>query len=280
MTTSDAPPVGRAGRNLPAAIGVGLGLGALVLGTLYSPARWTFVVVIAAASVVGTLEVVRALRQLGAQPPVVPVLVGGTAMVLAGYRYGAEEVFLALTLTSLACVLWRLAEPAAGLLRDVTAGVLTTAYVPFLVSFAAMLTVPGDGPRRITAFIATVVCSDVGGYAAGVLLGKHPMAPTVSPKKSWEGFAGSVLACATAGGVFFATLFAGTHWWEGVLFGLAVVCSATLGDLGESMIKRDIGIKDMGHLLPGHGGLMDRLDSLLPTAPVAWLLLTAFVPLP
>jgi len=280
MTTSEAPPVGRAGRNLPAAIGVGLGLGALVLGTLYSPARWTFVVVIAAASVVGTLEVVRALRQLGAQPPVVPVLVGGTAMVLAGYRYGAEEVFLALTLTSLACVLWRLAEPAAGLLRDVTAGVLTTAYVPFLVSFAAMLTVPGDGPRRITAFIATVVCSDVGGYAAGVLLGKHPMAPTVSPKKSWEGFAGSVLACATAGGVFFATLFAETHWWEGVLFGLAVVCSATLGDLGESMIKRDIGIKDMGHLLPGHGGLMDRLDSLLPTAPVAWLLLTAFVPLP
>jgi phosphatidate cytidylyltransferase len=280
MATSDAPAVGRAGRNLPAAIGVGLGLGALVLGTLYSPARWTFVVVIAAASVVGTLEVVRALRQLGAQPPVVPVLVGGTAMVLAGYRYGAEEVFLALTLTSLACVLWRLAEPAAGLLRDVTAGVLTTAYVPFLVSFAAMLTVPGDGPRRITAFIATVVCSDVGGYAAGVLLGKHPMAPTVSPKKSWEGFAGSVLACATAGGVFFATLFEGTHWWEGVLFGLAVVCSATLGDLGESMIKRDIGIKDMGHLLPGHGGLMDRLDSLLPTAPVAWLLLTAFVPLP
>jgi phosphatidate cytidylyltransferase len=280
MATSDAPAVGRAGRNLPAAIGVGLGLGALVLGTLYSPARWTFVVVIAAASVVGTLEVVRALRQLGAQPPVVPVLVGGTAMVLAGYRYGAEEVFLALTLTSLACVLWRLAEPAAGLLRDVTAGVLTTAYVPFLVSFAAMLTVPGDGPRRITAFIATVVCSDVGGYAAGVLLGKHPMAPTVSPKKSWEGFAGSVLACATAGGVFFATLFEGTHWWEGVLFGLAVVCSATLGDLGESMIKRDIGIKDMGHLLPGHGGLMDRLDSLLPTAPVAWLLLTSFVPLP
>jgi phosphatidate cytidylyltransferase len=106
------------------------------------------------------------------------------------------------------------------------------------------------------------------------------MEPTVSPKKSWEGFAGSVLACATAGAIFFATLFKGTHWWEGVLFGLAVVCSATLGDFGESLIKRDIGIKDMGHLLPGHGGLMDRLDSLLPTAPVAWLLLTAFVPLP
>jgi phosphatidate cytidylyltransferase len=143
-----------------------------------------------------------------------------------------------------------------------------------------LMTVPSDGPRRVTVFIATVVCSDVGGYAAGVLFGKHPMAPSVSPKKSWEGFAGSVTACAVGAAIMFATLFSGTHWWEGALFGLAVVCSATLGDLGESMIKRDIGIKDMGHLLPGHGGLMDRLDSLLPTAPVAWLLLTAFVPLP
>jgi phosphatidate cytidylyltransferase len=142
-----------------------------------------------------------------------------------------------------------------------------------------MMTAPADGPRRVTAFIATVVCSDTGGYVAGVLFGKHPMAPSVSPKKSWEGFAGSVLACTLAGAVFLTTLFDGT-WWQGVLFGLAVVCSATLGDLGESMIKRDIGIKDMGHLLPGHGGLMDRLDSLLPTAPVAWLLLIAFVAVP
>jgi phosphatidate cytidylyltransferase len=158
MTTSEAPAsTGRAGRNLPAAIGVGLSLGALVLGTLYSPARWTFMVVVAVASAMGTLEVVRALRQLGAEPPVVPLVVGGTAMVVSGYRYGADEVFLGLALTSLACVLWRLALPARGLLRDATAGVLTASYVPFLVSFAAMMTVPGDGPRRVTAFIATVV---------------------------------------------------------------------------------------------------------------------------
>jgi phosphatidate cytidylyltransferase len=280
MTTDAPASTGRAGRNLPAAISVGLSLGALVLGTLYSPARWTFVVVVAVASALGTLEVVRALRQLGAQPPVVPLLVGSTAMVVSGYRYGAGEVFLALALTAIGCVLWRLAQPARGLLRDVTSGVLTAVYVPFLVSFATLMTVPADGPRRVTAFIVTVVCSDVGGYVAGVLLGKHPMAPTVSPKKSWEGFGGSVLACTVAGAIFFATLFEGASWWQGVLFGLAVVCCATLGDLGESMIKRDIGIKDMGHLLPGHGGLMDRLDSLLPTAPVAWLLLTAFVPLP
>jgi phosphatidate cytidylyltransferase len=200
-------------------------------------------------------------------------------MVVLGYRYGAEEVFLGLALTVLAAALWRLGGPAAGTLRDVTSGAFTVVYVPFLVSFAALLAVPGDGPRRVTAFITTVVCSDTGGYAAGVLFGKHPMAPSVSPKKSWEGFAGSALACAVAGALNL-TLLLHVSWWQGVLFGLAVVASATLGDLGESMVKRDIGIKDMGHLLPGHGGLMDRLDSLLPTAPVAWLLLTAFVPLP
>jgi phosphatidate cytidylyltransferase len=258
---------------------VGLFLGGLVLGTLYSPARWTFVVVVAVAAALGTFEVVRALHTLGARPPVVPLVAGGAAMVVAAYAGGPEELFLGLALTAVACLVWRVGGPAHGLLRDVTAAVLTATYVPFLIGFAALMTVPEDGPRRITTFIVTVVCSDVGGYAAGVLFGKHPMAPKVSPKKSWEGFAGSVLACATGGSVLFVTLF-GAHWWQGLLFGLAAVGSATLGDLGESMIKRDIGIKDMGHLLPGHGGLMDRLDSLLPTAPIAWLLLAAFVPLP
>jgi phosphatidate cytidylyltransferase len=129
----------------------------------------------------------------------------------------------------------------------------------------------------VTAFIATVVASDVGGYAFGVVFGRHLMAPVISPKKSWEGFVGSTLACAACGALTVNLLLHGA-WWQGAVFGLATVCTATLGDLGESMIKRDIGIKDMGNLLPGHGGMMDRLDSLLPTAPVAWLLLSAFVP--
>ena len=278
--TPDSSPAGRsAGRNLPAAIAVGLSLGGLILATVYSPYRWSFVVVLVGASALGTSEIVRALRTLGAQPSMPPLVVGGAAMVVAAYRYGSAELFVGLALTVLGCVAWRLADPAEGVVRDVTASVFTAAYVPFLLGFAALLTVPADGPRRVTVFVATVVCSDVGGYAAGVLLGRHPMAPSVSPKKSWEGFAGSALACAGAGAVFFTTLFDASPLL-GAVFGLAVVGSATLGDLGESMVKRDIGIKDMGSLLPGHGGLMDRLDSLLPTAPVAWLLLTAFLPLP
>ncbi|MCW2779407.1 MAG: phosphatidate cytidylyltransferase [Frankiales bacterium] len=267
---------GRAGRNLPAAIGVGVGLGLLVTVPLFSPYRWLFIGVLVAAASLGTYEIVSALRRLGAAPPMVPLVVGGATMLVLAYTSGSEPLFLALALTVLACLVWRLADPAEGYLRDVAAAAFTATYVPFLMGFAALLTQGPDGPRRVTAFVATVVCSDVGGYTAGVLFGKHPMAPSVSPKKSWEGFCGSLLACAVAGAVFFATLF-DANPLLGVVYGLAVVGTATLGDLGESMVKRDIGIKDMGDLLPGHGGLMDRLDSLLPTAPVAWLLLTAFV---
>jgi phosphatidate cytidylyltransferase len=270
---------GRAGRDLPAAIGVGLSLGALILATLYSPWRWTFIGVLVLAVTIGTWEIVKSLRLLGALPPLPPLLIGGAATIVLAYREGAEALFLGLVLTVLACLAWRMADPAEGFLRDVAASTFTVAYVPFLAGFCALLAIPPDGPRRVTAFIAVVVCSDVGGYAAGVLFGKHPLAPSVSPKKSWEGFAGSALACALAGAIFFWTLF-DVSPLLGVVYGLAVVATATLGDLGESMVKRDIGVKDMGTLLPGHGGLMDRLDSLLPTAPVAWLLLAAFVPYP
>jgi phosphatidate cytidylyltransferase len=267
---------GRAGRNLPIAILVGLSLGAVILVPLYSPEPWTFVFVIVAAMGVGTYEVVKALRGLGAQPPLIPLLAGGAAMVWLAYDQGTESLFVALVLTVLASIVWRLADPAEGYLRDTAAATFTAVYVPFLISFAALLLVPSDGPERVTAFIATVVCSDVGGYAAGVLFGRHPMAPSVSPKKTWEGFIGSVIACGAAGAIFFDRLFDASPVL-GAVFGLAVVVTATLGDLGESMVKRDIGVKDMGTLLPGHGGLMDRLDSLLPTAPVAFLLLSLFL---
>jgi phosphatidate cytidylyltransferase len=122
-----------------------------------------------------------------------------------------------------------------------------------------------------------VVCSDTGGYATGVLFGRHPLAPIVSKGKTWEGFAGSVLFCSIAG-VLILTLTFHQAWWKGLLFGLAIVVTATVGDLGESMIKRDLGVKDMGDLLPGHGGVMDRLDSMLPCAAVAYLLLSGFAP--
>ena len=276
---------GRAGRNLPAAIGVGVGLGALVLVSLFV-VKAAFVVVVVGAVLIALRELSQAMSTAGTRLPLLPVAVGGAAMVVAAYVEGLEGLAVAFALTGLAVVAWPLVDSRAhdaplgsqgsGVVRDVTAGVFAALYVPFLAGFAALLLAADDGARRIVVFIVVTICSDIGGYAAGVLFGKHPMAPTVSPKKSWEGFAGSVLACALAGGLTVPLLLHG-RWWQGVLLGLVVVVTATVGDLGESMVKRDLGIKDMGSLLPGHGGLLDRLDSLLPTAPAVYLVLAATI---
>jgi phosphatidate cytidylyltransferase len=266
----------RAGRNLPAAIGVGVALAALIVVTLYV---WkpSFLAVVAAAVVIAVWELSNALKGERIRVPVVPVVVGALSVLGAGYAGGSEPMLVALTLTVLAILLWRLPENPDGYVRDVTAGVFVTMYVPLLAGFAALMLREDDGADRVVVFIAVTVLSDIGGYVAGVLFGRHPMAPTISPKKSWEGFAGSALFTAV-GGALLVTLLVDGLWWEGVVIGLAAMVAATLGDLCESMIKRDLGIKDMGSLLPGHGGMMDRLDSLLLAAPVTYLLLSWLVP--
>jgi phosphatidate cytidylyltransferase len=267
----------RAGRDLRAAIGVGVGLALVVIASLVF-ARHLFVLVVAAAVAVATVELAGALKNSGGvRVALVPVLVGGQAVVWLSWPFGLAGALSAFAVTMLACLFWRFREGADGYLRDVTASVFAVAYVPLLASFAAMLVVPEDGAFRVVCFILGVVLSDTGGYVAGVLLGKHPMAPTISPKKSWEGFAGSMIA-GMVGGALSLTFFVDGRWWQGVLFGAALVVASTAGDLVESLIKRDLGIKDMGTLLPGHGGLMDRMDSLLPSAAVSWLLLQLFVP--
>jgi phosphatidate cytidylyltransferase len=267
----------RAGRNLPAAIAVGILLGAAVLGVLLT-VRQVFIGVVALAVAVATWELAGALRRgAGIRVALVPVLVGGQAMLWLTWPFERVGLLAAFVVTILVCFVWRFRGGAAGYLRDLTASVFTAAYVPMFASFAAMLVVPADGAARVLCFLICVVCSDTGGYTAGIWLGKHPMAPSISPKKSWEGFAGSTVAGLTAGALTLSYLLPG-HWWQGLLFGAAIVVASTMGDLMESLIKRDLGIKDMGTLLPGHGGLMDRMDSLLPSAVVAWLLLRLFVP--
>ncbi len=267
---------GRSGRDLGSAIGVGLALGGVLLLSLliWRPA---FLLVLSAAVVISTIELVRALQKGRFRPPLTPVLVGGMGMVVLAWTRGPTGLVTGFLLTVLAVLLWRLAGGPARYLRDAAAGVLVALYVPLLAGFAVLMLVPDDGAARVIAFLVTVVCSDVGGFAAGVLFGKHRMAPTISPKKSWEGMAGSVLACMLAGVLLIGLMLDGP-WWGGLVFGAAIAVSATIGDLGESLIKRDLGIKDMGDLLPGHGGLMDRMDSLLPSAAVAYLLLAALVP--
>ncbi|MGY1749789.1 phosphatidate cytidylyltransferase [Modestobacter sp. SYSU DS0511] len=266
----------RAGRDLGSAIGVALGLGAVVIATLlvWRPA---FLLVITVAVLVSVVELGRALQAGGHRPPLPPVLVGAVAMMALAWTRGPSGLVVGFLLTVFAVVLWRLGDGPVGYLRDASAAVLVALYVPLLAGFAVLLLVPDDGVARVLAFIVTVVCSDTGGYVAGVLFGKRPLAESISPKKSWEGLAGSVIACVVVGVLLFTLTFHGP-WWGGVVFGIAIALTATLGDLGESLIKRDLAIKDMGTLLPGHGGLMDRMDSLLPSAAVAWLVLSLFVP--
>lgn len=264
----------RAGRNLPAAIGMGVGLGALIVITLFAY-RASFVVLVGVAAGYGCFELYRAYASRDVHITLLPVLAGGLAGLVAAWLRGPDGLVVAVLLTMCAVFVWRLGDGAEGYARDVSASLFALLYAPTLAAFAVLLAHPDDGAARVLAFVATVVCSDTGGYATGVLFGRHPLAPIVSKAKTWEGFAGSVLFCAAAGILFLVFTFH-EAWWKGLLFGLAIVVTATVGDLGESMIKRDIGIKDMGSLLPGHGGIMDRLDSLLPCAAVAYLLLSLF----
>ncbi|WP_078946482.1 phosphatidate cytidylyltransferase [Streptomyces sp. NRRL B-3648] len=272
-----APQKKSAGRDLSAAIGVGVGLGVVIVASLFI-VKAVFVGVVAVAVVVGLWELTSRLEERkGIKAPLVPLALGGAAMVVAGYVRGVEGAWVAMALTALATLVWRMTEPPEGYLKDVTAGVFAAFYVPFLATFVALMLTADDGPWRVLTFLLLTVVSDTGAYAVGWRFGRHKLAPRISPGKTREGLMGAVLFAMVAGALCMQFLIDDGSWWQGLVLGLAVAASATLGDLGESMIKRDLGIKDMGTLLPGHGGIMDRLDSLLPTAPVVWLLMVVFV---
>ena len=266
----------RAGRDLPGAVAVGLGVGLLALASLL---LWTpaFVMLVVAAAGLGVLELGTAFAAGGVRLPRPPLLLGTVVMLVAAWAGGAEDLVVGLVLTVLAVALWRLPEGPHGYWSAVGAGWFTALYVPFLAGSAVLLAREDDGPLRVVVFVLAVVLSDTGGYVAGVLWGRRPMAPSVSPRKSWEGFGGS-LVCACAGTAVTTALLLDGPWWTGAVVGATAAVAATVGDLGESLVKRDLGIKDMGTLLRGHGGVMDRLDSLLVAAPVVALGLAALVP--
>jgi phosphatidate cytidylyltransferase len=271
VSSAAQPRTSRAGRNLPAAIGVGVGLGILIIGSLVLRKELMLVIIVAAIGV-GVWELRRALAHVAIRVPFVPTLVGAVSMVLSAYQGGGQALIVTLGLTCVGILLWRIADGVLDAVRDIAGGFFVAVYPGFLAGFAALMLAAGDGARRIVVFILVTVLSDVGGYAFGVLFGRHPMAPSVSPKKSWEGFAGSVLTCVVGGAIAVQYLLH-APWWGGALLGVCTAIAATVGDLSESTIKRDLGIKDMSNILPGHGGIMDRLDSLLLVAPIAWALL-------
>ena len=284
MSTTGTAPEGtkpkgiKTGRNLPAAIGVGVALGGLALLTLLT-VKATFILYMGAALAVALHELDSALKTRDIKIPVIPVALGGAAMLTAAYWAAGNAIAAAFALTVVGILGWRMRKGTEGYVKDVSAGILAAAYLPLLGStVSAMLAAPNGGKRALTWIVLTI-CSDIGGYFAGITLargGGHKMAPIISPKKTWEGLSGSALATIAAGAIVLPTLLHG-YWWQGVIVGAAALAAAVLGDLAESMIKRDLDIKDMGSLLPGHGGILDRIDSLLICAPVVWLLLSLFL---
>jgi phosphatidate cytidylyltransferase len=267
----------RAGRDLPAAIAVGVLLGAMAIGVLlFAPIGW--LPVLAVAMPIATHEVVRRLREAGYALPLIPLLIGGQAMIWLTWPYGPAGLLGAYGGTIVVCMVWRLvghglSEQPVNYLRDISATVLLATWVPLFASFSALLIFQDRGGIRTFTVIATVVFADIGGYVAGVLFGKHLMVPAISPKKSWEGLGGSLLFGITAAVLSVAFLM-DKPAWVGVPLGLMLVITGVLGDLVESQVKRDLGIKDMGTLLPGHGGIMDRIDAMLPSAVAGWIVLT------
>ncbi|CRZ15058.1 CDP-diglyceride synthetase [Mycolicibacterium neworleansense] len=267
----------RAGRNLPAAIAVGVILGAMAIGTLLFAPMW-WLPLLAVAIAIATHEVIRRLREHGYALPVIPLLLGGQAMIWLTWPYGAVGLLGAYGGTIVVCMVWRLVgqgldQQPVNYLRDIAATILLATWVPLFAAFTALLIFADHGGARVFTIIVTVVFADIGGYVAGVLFGKHLLAPAISPKKSWEGLGGSLLFGIAAAVVSVAFLL-DKPAWVGVPLGLLLVITGVLGDLVESQIKRDLGIKDMGTLLPGHGGIMDRIDAMLPSAVVGWIVLT------
>lgn len=278
-----------AGRSLSKSIAVGLLLGgAFLLSVLIY--KELFMVLAAAAAGAGAWELSTALRIKGWYVPRVPSVVGAILIMPAAFFGGAEAQWLVSLATVAALILWRSGhllwerrqapmQAFRTTIRDFAASAFVVIYLPLMTSFAVLLLRrPEDGALWVIAFVVTVSMVDTMGYLVGRKLGKHQMAPGVSPKKSIEGLIASILAGTASSFAFIVLGFHGT-WWQGLLFAAVMLLAAVFGDLAESLIKRDLGVKDMSSLLPGHGGVMDRMDSILPAALIAYLFASIFFPI-
>ncbi len=264
----------RAGRNLPAAVGVAVVLiGTLLVGLFVQPL--VLALFAGTAAGIGVWEVGRSLRYGGIAIPRVPAVAAGVLMPVAAFAGGGEALMMAVIVGLTLVIVWRALGDRDGMILSIMGSVFALVWVGFMLGIALLLYHTEAGPLKVLTVILLAVGSDTCGYAVGVIWGRHPMAPRISPKKSWEGFAGS-LGGSVVIGVLCAVLLLDHAWWEGALLAASLVLAATLGDFSESMVKRELGIKDMGTLLPGHGGVMDRIDSILFAVPAGYLLFALF----
>ncbi|MGA0946303.1 MAG: phosphatidate cytidylyltransferase, partial [Candidatus Nanopelagicales bacterium] len=221
-------------------------------------------------------ELTTAFASAGIRVARTPVYATTLVGMAVAYIWGTEALLITVGAGVVAVLMWRIRRGTDGYLRDASASVFLLGYVSLMAGFAMLMLAAPDGPWRIIVFILLTIGNDIGGYATGVLFGRHPIAPQVSPKKSWEGFGGSLVVQCLIGVGAFIWIFQ-APWWQGLIMGAVLTVTATAGDFIESAIKRDLGVKDMGSLLPGHGGIMDRLDSLVINAFAAWALFALFL---
>jgi len=271
----------RTGRNLLAAIGIGVALGAVFLASLIIPnLKWLFIIFGAGLIGFTVFELSSALRQAGRDIPRVASTLVAVAVVPLAFFFHVQGLWLATIGAVILVSLYRLIELAVrashrtgarAVWLDLGAGAFIQIYVTFMAGFYLVLTGSDGGEWWTLASIITVVVTDVGAYATGLRFGRHKLAPNISPGKTWEGFAGSIVFAVVAG-ILLAILMLHQPWWVGLVMGVLLALVGTAGDLTESLIKRDIGVKDISTWLPGHGGFLDRLDSILPSAAVAYII--------
>lgn len=261
----------RAGRKLFPSIAVSLSLVALVWFAL-AYHREIFAVVVATAVLLGIREIVRAFNASGIYISYAGLIVASLALSYATWNGGVAGLAVATAIAIPVLLIQLLTRGPEGFVASATATTFSLLYLPFLAGFLILLGRTSTGLERVMTFVILVGCNDTFGYIVGVLIGKHALVPKISPKKSWEGLIGS-LVFTTAGGILAFTYILELQWWIGAVVGLMIVFTATCGDLIESAMKRDLVLKDMGSLLPGHGGMLDRLDSVLISAPALWLAL-------
>ena len=261
----------KAGRKLLPSIGVGLSLIGLVWFAL-SYQREIFAIVVAVAVILGLREIVRAFAARAIAISFNTLTLAAIGLAFASWKGGVGGLAVATAVAIPLLLIRALMQGPQGFVAKATATTFSLLYLPFLAGFLILLAVPSTGFQQVMTFVVLVGCNDTFGYIIGVLFGKHPLVPTISPKKTWEGLIGSIVFTVVGGCLAFHYIM-DMYWWIGIIVGLMIVFTATCGDLIESAMKRDMSLKDMGTLLPGHGGMLDRLDSVVLSAPAMWMAL-------
>jgi phosphatidate cytidylyltransferase len=261
----------KAGRKLGPSILVSIAILATVFLTM-SYAKFLFAIVAWIAIGLAARELTSAYKAGGIALPVNAILIALTAILGAAWFGRVSSLAVAMAITIPTLLVYILFKNPKDFVRNSTAAAFAIFYLPFLAGFILLLANDKDGLARIFTLVVLVSCNDTFAYIFGVLFGKHPLAPNISPKKTWEGLIDSIIATTIGSALVFE--FALEHnWWIGAAIGLVAVITATCGDLIESAVKRDLAIKDMGSILPGHGGILDRIDSVLFTGPAVWFAL-------